>query len=88
MISNTNTIAHIVGAATTQVKTGSANLHTINVSVAFDTLDVYDATTGTTNPKFSLTTGTGCFIIDGRFTNGIRVITTGANGKATISYNS
>ncbi len=83
-----NNISHISGADTTQVVTGSCNLHTINISTAFDTLDVYDATSGTTSPIFSATTAVGSFVIDGRLVNGLRVITTGATGKATITYNS
>ena len=37
---------------------------------------------------FSATTGTGTFIIDGRFKNGLSVVTAGATGALTLSYNS
>lgn len=81
-------IAHISGAATTQVVTGSCNLHTINISVPFATsITVYDNVgTDFTNPIFSALTGTGCFIIDGRLANGLKVVTVGATGEVTITH--
>lgn len=86
-ISNSNTIKHISGAGTTQVISTAGNLHTINISVPFTTVDVYDATSGTTLPIFSATTNLGSFLIDGRFNNGLRVITVGATGKLSITHN-
>lgn len=83
-------IAHISGAASTQVVTGSCNLHTINISVPFTTsITVYDNIgTDITNPIFSALTGTGCFIIDGRLANGLKIVTVGATGEVTVTYNS
>lgn len=83
-------IAKISGAASTQVVTGSCNLHTINISVPFTTsITVYDNIgTDITNPIFSALTGTGCFIIDARLANGLKIVTVGATGEVTITYNS
>lgn len=87
---NSFNIAKISGAAITQVVTGSCNLHTINISVPFATsINVYDNVgEDVTNPIFTATTGTGCFIIDGRIANGLKVVTVGATGEVTITYNS
>ncbi|NCC99855.1 MAG: hypothetical protein EOL95_09195 [Bacteroidia bacterium] len=85
---NSYEIKHISGAGTTQVISTSGNLHTINISVAFTTVNIYDATSGTTLPIFSNGTGVGCFIIDGRFKNGLRIITVGDSGKLSVTYNS
>lgn len=87
MIQNSNTLTYITGAKTTQVATSSSNVHTISITAAFDTVAIYDTTSGTTDIKFSATTQTGTWILDGRFANGIRVITTGATGALTISHN-
>lgn len=87
MVSNSNTIYHVSGAVTANIATTGGSVHTINISVPFTTLDIYDATAGTTLPIFSATTNLGSFIIDGRFVNGLRVVSVGASGKATITYN-
>lgn len=87
MVSNSNSVAYITGAETTQVLIGAGNLHTISITTAFDTVAVYDAISGTTLIKFGATTNTGTWIIDGRFANGIRIITTGAAGQLTVTYN-
>lgn len=86
------TPAFISSATTTQVKIGAGTL--IGVIYAADatgTIAIYDATSGTTNQRFSFKTDTvpmAFLPLNAAFTNGIRVVTaTGAAPLVTILYN-
>ena len=85
--------ANINSNSTTQVKSGAAFLHTITINTkgaAANTISVYDATSGTTNPVGTIdgTAPSGSTLLfDICLVNGLRVITaTGTAADITLSY--
>ena len=90
-----NTFDNIVGASTTQVKTGPGTLHSIiiNNAVLSGTVTIYDntASSGTkiatiTLPVLSLTASQIQLNYNCSFSTGLRVVTTGANLDITVIY--
>lgn len=85
--------SYISTSTTTQVVSQSAKLNRLVISsmAAGSTIDIYDATSGTTNPVFSLVAADwkGSPIeFKNTMQNGIRVITAGATPpKLLVVYN-
>lgn len=87
-IEESNSVAYISSATTTQVKSGAGFLHAIVVGeTAAGAISVIDNTTGSTvniaSLKASIAEGT--YVFNCKFTTGLRIITAAAS-KISVIY--
>ncbi len=89
MINNIYNYKYINAAATTQVVSDACTLGRVNIPATLvGTLDIYDATSGTspTVAHFPVGTIAGCYQFDVTLAKGLRVVTSSASDFVTLTF--